>query len=87
MKEIASTQRKSILIRGLQVAVIGIIFNLGITLLTFLAIIQFFWMLFTQDKNKFIANLGVSLKTWFGSATEFLLGTSDTKPFPWSAME
>ena len=68
-------------------AVIGIIFNLGITLLTFLAIIQFFWMLFTQDKNKFIANLGVSLKTWFGSATEFLLCTSDTKPFPWSAME
>ena len=87
MKEIASTQRNSILIRGLQMAVIGIIFNLGITLLTFLAIIQFFWMLFTQDKNKFIANLGVSLKTWFGSATEFLLGTSDTKPFPWSAME
>lgn len=68
-------------------AVIGIIFNLGITLLTFLAIIQFFWMLFKQDKNKFIANLGVSLKTWFDSATEFLLGTSDTKPFPWSAME
>ena len=87
MKEIASTQRKSILLSGLQMAVIGIIFNLGITLLTFLAIIQFFWMLFTQDKNKFIANLGVSLKTWFGSATEFLLGTSDTKPFPWSAME
>ena len=87
MKEIASTQRKSILIRGLQMAVIGIIFNLGITLLTFFAIIQFFWMLFTQDKNKFIANLGVSLKTWFGIATEFLLGTSDTKPFPWSVME
>lgn len=69
-------------------AVICITFNLGITILTFLGIIQFFWMLsFTQDKNKFIANLGASLKIWHGGATEFLLGTSDTKPFPWSAME
>ena len=87
MKELASSQRKSILISGLQMAVIGIIFKLGITVLTFLAIIQFFWMLFTQDKNKLIANLGASLKIWFGGATEFLLGTSDTKPFPWAEME
>ncbi len=87
MEEIVNAQRKSILIRGLQMVVIGIIFNLGITVLTFLAIVQFFWMLVTQSKNAFIADLGMSLKTWFGTAIEFLLGTSDTKPCPWAKME
>ena len=87
MEEIVNAQRKSILIRGLQMVVIGIIFNLGITVLTFLAIVQFFWMLVTQSKNAFIADLGMSLKTWFGTAIEFLLCTSNTKPFPWAKME
>ena len=87
MEEIVNAQRKNILIRGLQMVVIGIIFNLGITVLTFLAMVQFFWMLVTQSKNAFIADLGMSLKTWFGTAIEFLLGASDTKPFPWAKME
>ena len=65
-------------------AVIGIIFNLGITVLTFLAIIQFFWMLFTKERNNFIADLGTAMKNWFGEASEFLLGSSEYKPFPWS---
>ena len=87
MEEIANARRKSIMIRGLQMLVIGLIFNLGITVLAFLTIVQFFWMLVTQEKNAFIADLGMSLKTWFGAAIEFLLGTIDAKPFPWSAME
>jgi len=87
VEEIANSQRKSILIRGLQMLMIGVIFNLGITVLAFLVIVQFFWMLVTQEKNALIADLGMSLKTWFGTAIEFLLGTSDAKPFPWSAME
>ena len=84
MEEVVITQRKNILVRGFQMLVIGLVFNLGITLLAFLAFIQFFWMLITMEKNGFIADLGMSLKNWFGSAAEFMLGTSDLKPFPWS---
>ena len=84
MQEVVSSQRKNILVRGFQVLVIGVMFNLGITVLAFLAFIQFFWMLVTQEKNGFIADIGISLKAWFGSAVEFMLGTSDLKPFPWS---
>ena len=39
-------------------------------------------MLITQEKNAFIADLGIIIKNWFGEAAEFLLGTSDIKPFP-----
>jgi hypothetical protein len=77
-------QRRDIMIRGFQMLVIVMMFNLAITVVAFLASIQFFWMLITQQKNAFLADLGTILKDWFGEAVDFLLGTSDSKPFPWS---
>ena len=84
MQEVVNSQRRNILVRGFQTLIIGIMFNLGITILAFLAFVQFFWMLVTQEKNGFIADIGMSLKAGFGSAVEFMLGTSDLKPFPWA---
>ena len=84
MQEAVNSQRKNTLVRGFQMLIIGVMFNLGITVLAFLALIQFFWMLITQEKSGFISDIGMSLKSWFGSAVEFMLGTSDLKPFPWS---
>ena len=81
---INSEYRKALAIRGFQMLVIGIIFNLGITIIGLLAFIQFFWMIFTKQKNNFIADLGTTMKNWFGEASEFLLGSSEYKPFPWS---
>ena len=81
---INSEYRKALAIRGFQMLVIGIIFNLGITIIGLLAFIQFFWMIFTKEKNNFIADLGSTMKNWFGEASEFLLGSSEYKPFPWS---
>ena len=79
-------QRRDIMIRGFQMLVLVMMFNLAITFVAFLAFIQFFWMLITQQKNTFLADLGVILKNWFGEAIDFLLGTSDSKPFPWSSV-
>ena len=79
-------QRRDIMIRGFQMLVIVMMFNLAITVVAFLASIQFFWMLITQQKNAFLADLGTILKDWFGEAVDFLLGTSDSKPFPWSSV-
>jgi len=81
---IKSEYRKSLAIRGFQMLVIGIIFYFGITIIGLLAFIQFFWMIFTEEKNNFIADLGTTMKNWFGEASEFLLGSSEYKPFPWS---
>jgi len=57
MQEVVNSQRKNILVREFQMLVIGIMFNLGITVLAFLAFIQFFWMLIKQEKNAFIADI------------------------------
>ena len=42
--------------------VIGIMLNLGITIIAFLAFIQFSWMIITNDKNTFIADFGASFR-------------------------
>ena len=79
-------QRRDIMIRGFQMLVLVMMFNLAITFVAFLAFIQFFWMLITQQKNTFLADLGAIFNGWFGEAIDFLLGTSDSKPFPWSSV-
>ena len=86
MKHELVPQRRDIMIRGFQMLVLVMVFNLAITFVAFLAFIQFFWMLITQQKNTFLADLGIILKNWFCEAIDFLLGTSDSKPFPWSSV-
>ena len=80
-------QRRDSMVRGFQMLVLVMVFNLAITVVAFLAFTQFFWMLITQQKNTFIADLGTVLKNWSGAAIDFLLGTSDRKPFPWSQVK
>ena len=80
-------QRRDSMVRGFQMLVLVMVFNLAITVVAFLAFTQFFWMLITQQKNTFIADLGTIFKGWFGEAKDFLLGTSDRKPFPWSQVK
>ena len=78
-----SDERKSIAVRGVQMLVIGFMANIGITIIGLLAFIQFAWMLFTREKNEFIADVGVSIKNWYTTAITFLTGNNDEKPFPW----
>ena len=80
-------QRRDIMIRGFRMLVLVMMLNLVISVVAFLAFIQFFWMLITQQKNTFIADLGAIFKGWVGEAIDFLLGTSDRKPFPWSQVK
>ena len=86
MKHELVPQRRDIMIRGFQMLVLVMMFNLAITAVAFLALIQFFWMLITQQKNTLLADLGIILKNWIGEAIDYLLGTSDSKSFPWSSV-
>ena len=65
---IKSEYRKTLVIRGFQMLVIGFIFNLGVTIIGLLALIQFFWMLFAKEKNNFIADLGTFMIVFFGQS-------------------
>ena len=82
--QVLTPQRKSIAVRGFQMLVIGVMSNIGLTLIGFLALVQFLWMLITQEKNSFITDMGVSIRDWYSAAIDFLLGISEDKPFPWS---
>ena len=63
--------------------VIGVMSNIGITIIGFFAFVQFLWMLITQEKNSFITDLDGSIKGWYSMAIDFLLGNSEDKTFPW----
>jgi len=80
----SAQNRKIILIRGLQMLLFGLLINLGLTIINFLALFQFFWLLITKEKNSSIADLASGLKNWFGQAIQLMLSASDYKPFPWS---
>ena len=84
MEYSTAQNRRHILNRSLQMLLFGFLINLGLTVIGFLAFIQFFWLLITKEKNSFIADLASGLKNWFGQAIQFMLSASDYKPFPWS---
>ena len=84
MENSSAQNRKIILIRGFQMLLFGLLINLGLTIIGFLAFVQFFWLLTNKEKNLFIANLASGLRDWFGQAIQFILVASDYKPFPWS---
>ena len=84
MEHSTAQQRSHILIRGLQMLVFGLLINLGLTIIGFLAFFQFLWLLINKEKNLFIAKLATSLSKWFGQAIQFMLAASDYKPFPCS---
>ena len=84
MDQVLTPQRKSIAVRGFQMLVIGVMSNIGLTIIGFLAFVQFVWMLITQERNSFISDVGGSIRDWYSTAIDFLLGNTDDKPFPWS---
>jgi len=84
MDQVLTPQRKSLAVRGIQMLVIGVMSNIGLTIIGFLAFVQFLWMLITQERNSFISDVGVSIRNWYSTAIDFLLGNSEDKPFPWS---
>ena len=51
MDQVLTPQRKSVVVRGFQMLVIGVMSNIGITIIGFLAFVQFLWMLITLEKT------------------------------------
>ena len=83
MTQVVTSERKKIAVRGFQMLIIGIMMNMGLAIIWFLAFVQFLWLLVTNEKNAFITDLGSSFRAWYDKAIAFLLGASEEKPFPW----
>ena len=66
--------------------IVGVMMNIGVTIIGFLALVQFCWMLFASEINSAIADLGVNIREWYSKAIAFMLSNSDEKPFPWNSI-
>ena len=83
MSQLVTSERKQIVMRGFQMLVIGIMMNIGITIIRFLAFAQFLWIFISREKNVFITELASNFRIWYDKAFVFMLGASEEKPFPW----
>ena len=83
MSQLVTSERKQIAVRGFQMLIIGIMMNMGLAIIGFLAFVQFLWLLVANEKNAYITDLVSSFRFWYDKAIAFLLGASEDKPFPW----
>ena len=58
-------------------------FGVGESILGFVAVVQFFWLLVSGGPNHALRRFGTSLSRWFADVVRFLTCASDDKPFPW----
>ena len=86
MDQILTQKRKALAVRGIQMLIIGVMINIGVTVIGFLALVQFLWKVFASERNSSIADSGVNIRDWYGIAIAFLLGNSDLRPFPWKSI-
>ena len=83
MTQVVTSERKQVAVRGFQMLVIGIMMNMGLAIIGFLAFVQFLWIVISKEKNVFITELASNFRSWYDKAFTFLLGASEEKPFPW----
>jgi len=86
MDQVLTPQRKALAVRGIQMLIIGVMMNIGVTIIGFLALVQFLWMVFASERNSYITDLGVNIRDWYGTAIAFMLGNGEQKPFPWKSI-
>ncbi len=80
----ASDSRKT-WVRGLQMLLFIILMNVAQWILSLLAVLQFLWLLFTGQKNAFLARFGGQIGAWMKAVACFQGCASEDKPFPWAA--
>ena len=73
-------------LRAVLVIVVLVAFGFVEALLWFLAIVQFFWVIFKAEPNQNIKNFAEKLIKWTSTAISFCLWKTDNAPFPFSQL-
>jgi len=76
---------QNIWLHGLLMVILLLFLHLAATVLWICALSQFVWMLFARERNIHIAEFGAQLANWMAISANFVSGSSDQKPFPWTA--
>ena len=85
-QEPATNVRKSdVWKRGLIMLVFMFLFGVGQSILYLIAVIQFLWLLFANEPNRFLVDFGKSLALWLADTARFLCCATNERPFPWNS--
>lgn len=82
---IPQDKQENIWMRGLVMIVMAILFGIAETVLFIMAVIQFFWVVFSGSKNDKLTEFGTALARWLKHVVEFQTMETDERPFPWAA--
>ena len=77
----------NIWMRGLFMLILAFMFGIAEFILGAFAILQFLWMLFAKERNKFLADAGQAIGAWLHAVAQFQTGATDEKPFPWRSLD
>lgn len=76
---------QNIWLHALLMLILLLLLHFAVTVLWFCALFQFLWMLFARERNAHIAEFGAQVANWMAISASFVSGSSDQKPFPWTA--
>lgn len=66
--------------RGLFMLLFAIAFGIAHLILNAVAVVQFLWLLFANEPNRFLLRFGRSLSIWLADVARFMTCASDEKP-------
>ena len=70
--------------RGLSMLFFMFALSISISVLGFLAVVQFLWLLISGEINQPISRFGKALAIWIAAVARFQTGASDERPMPWA---
>ena len=73
---------KSIWMRLFFMLVVAFLYSLSRVVMGAVVAVQFFWVLFTTEKNENLMALGESLATYAYQSTRYLTFNTEERPFP-----
>lgn len=76
---------QNVWLHGLLMLILLLLLHLALTVLWICAVFQFLWMLFARQRNTHIGEFGAQVANWMAMSAGFVSGSSDQKPFPWTA--
>lgn len=73
--------------RGLFMLILAVLFGIAEMVLVVFAVLQFLWLLFSKEKNAFLADTGDTIGKWLMEVSRFQTGATEDKPFPWRSLD
>ncbi|MEO0665487.1 MAG: DUF4389 domain-containing protein [Pseudomonadota bacterium] len=74
--------------RAISSLIIWLMIQLAQTLIAFITVVQFIFLLIDQKKpNPRLAGFGEDVGIWVAKATRYQAGASEVKPWPWTDLD